>query len=243
MRYKILDGNISNSFSTYGDVEYEYDSKECNRSYCGCRDGTDYCRGSTYQGLRVESVDLDSVRKHFLQEIKKTTLPPSDPKFMDYCVDRLLRLNKVYNTEDWEINTCSGYYGQEISDAKLDDNLFGDILEKTKHLISLAPDERIRYVLQEEYQFLLPQLLKCKFKETEIDIKDIFIPNREYHKKIQKGDLVYKNFSLPIGIYSLESENIDLHKAHYRLVDGYHRYCSYMSQETKPSKVNVIVAT
>ena len=220
---------IENSFSHYSCVEYEYDGKECTDSHCGCKDGSYYCTRNTYQGLRIVKVDLDGVRNHFSRK--------NSSEFFEYCVDRLLRIYKVYDCENWTLNRHAGYYGEEVGDAELDGSLFTKIVEKINHLSSLPPDEQIRCVLQEEYQKLLPQLVKCKFEKIKIDVSNVYIPNKEYHKKIIDTESYYKEFTLPLGIYLQENGG-----EKYRLIDGYHIYCAFMSQDRIPKKVTIIAA-
>lgn len=226
-----MTNQIENHFSYYDCVEYDYDGNTCTNPNCGCRNG-DYCRCRTYKGLRVTKIDLEEVRKHFLPKNNKGG---RSFEFVEYCVDRILRLEKVYDTDNWTMLARNGYYGEELSHAELATDLFTTIVEKVHKILSLPPSDRIRYVLEEEYQSLLPELVNCKFKEIEVNISDIFIPNKEYHKKIKDLDSVYNEFMLPIGIYKQEGNK-------YRLIDGYHRYCSFVSMGCHPTEVSIITA-
>jgi hypothetical protein len=148
-----------------------------------------------------------------------------DISFIDYCVDRLLRINKVYLTENWTIVTCDGYYGQEVESIKL--NCFDDLVQDIKQLIEFEPNKRIEFILEKEYQFLTDIVKNKNWKEVVVLTDKLKVGNNEYLKKIDF--CVYdENHELPIGIYVKDGE-------FYRLIDGYHRFCGIVPNKKEVS--------
>lgn len=232
MKYRILNEGVENNFLD-GGVEYRYDSYSCDDESCGCRDGNDYCRSASYKGLEVESANLDSVREHFLvtSAKKKDVVDISNIDFVDYCVDRLLRIYQVYDKDVWDISTSHGYYGDEIDEICL--NNFGSLRDDIIKVIKLSSNKRIEFVLEKEYGNLLASVGQRKWSVKKIDSSLLLVGNKEYVKKIpitQRG--VYQKHNLPIGIYIKIGQK-------YQLVDGYHRYVEIV-QAQKENPVEII---
>lgn len=214
--YKIINKEISNNF-LYNGVDYTYDGSECNSNSCGCRDGSDYCRQNEMVNLRVESINLDSVRKVFLeiQKSKKQDLVTGDDDFLDYCVDRILTIYQVYDEDSWSLLTGRGYYGEEVNGVEL--SSFSEIVKDIKNLIKLSPNKRIEFVLEKEYGHLLDSIKDKNWIESEINVSDVIF-NQGYFKKL-KPESYYQNIELPLGVYLKQGEK-------YRLIDGFHRFIS-----------------
>ena len=80
-----------------------------------------------------------------------------------YTIDRILRINKVYEPTNWEVQVCGGYYGQEIDDVILDDSVarkVEDQLDKAFDIISKAVDNR-----QEQIKYLMFNGVLRPFKD------------------------------------------------------------------------------
>lgn len=216
---------LNNDFQYCG-IDYDYTSYDCRDSDCGCQTGNDYCRGSTYNGLRVTSVDLNSIREKF-----KTHIHGNDDIFIDYCIDRLLRVYSLYSPDVWEVNTHEGYYGEEIGPISMDLSIFKSICSDVESLYSMNPDDRIRFVLKKEYQMVLPDLLTASFSEEMVAVSSLSVGNEIYRRKIKDSPYHKNNYRLPIGIYLRENDK-------FRLIDGYHRF--YLTDGK--SEVNIIAA-
>lgn len=231
MKFKIINEGLRNDFKYY--LDYEYDGRPCYDETCGCRTGNDYCRSNEYDNLRIEEVHIPSLVAYFLSKTnkKKDVIETKNVDFLNYCVDRLLRIHKLYETDYWDIQTCGGYYGQEIDLITLNDLKFKLICEKIQSLIVMFPNERIEFILMEEYGYVLDSLKGKKFKLIETDVSNLKIGNEVYYKKIE--DAYYKDYPYPIGVYIKEGE-------FFKLVDGYHRYKSIIKNK---KKVEIIVAS
>ena len=230
MKYKIINEGVKNQFH-YSGVDYSYDSYECSDMNCGCRDNSDYCRSSQYKGLRVSKIDLNSIRFHFLEKSnsRKDIQSVTDTPFIHYCVDRLLRIHKVFDNDLWDITTCHGYYGDEINSITF--NGFDSLVSDIKEVLLLPENKQVPFVLKKEYDFILDSLKNKSFSILKVDINDIVIGNKEYKKKVCVRDY-YFDESLPVGVFLKEGGK-------YRLIDGYHRYCLL---KTNTKKINIIAA-
>lgn len=201
----------------YSGVEYEYDSRKCQ----GCND--DYCHCNIILGLRIESVDVPTLTKTILG----TTKEAKELKFFEYSIDRILRINKLYQTSNWEVYASHDYYGESVSSITC--NEYSVISKQINHLYEITPNKRVGYVLNLEYNFILDILEGKKYQEITISPKDIVF-NKEYVKKI---DTPYSKevCNLPIGVCIKEGIK-------YKLIDGYHRFIASMNKK----KVNIIEA-
>lgn len=231
MKYKILNEGVSNDFN-YSGVEYDYDGKDCTDPNCGCRHD-DYCRRNFYVNLHIENISINGVRTHFLEKSlkKKGVIETKDDSFVEYCVDRLLRIHKVYLEDNWEINTGRGYYGDEVESITLGD--FGDLRDKVKHIINLHPDDRIEAILLEEYGHLIPAVKDRKWEQISVPTSLLVCGNEDYRKKVD-GE-IYKEWDTPelaIGIYVTDN-------GRYKLIDGYHRYVELVCKQ-KLQEVTII---
>lgn len=137
-----------------------------------------------------------------------------------YTIDRILRINKVFDKSNWEVQVCSGYYGQEVDDVILDDSLAQKIevqLEEALSIINL--NKRIEYLLTLEYGHILPELKDKDYKIVSVERDSIIFGSDTNKNKVASEDLQHyndKNYDSIRGIVSLKSDK-------YRLIDGYHR--------------------
>lgn len=209
-------------FQYSGAVEYDYyNARDCSSNGCS-EEGI--CRCSKIEDERVISVNLGKL----VFEIISRKISTKENQFLDYCIYRLAVIHKMYEPHSWYIKTGGGYYGEEIYGVFIDNQNFKEDVDE---LVTLSPQERIKYILVKEYGFLLEPLEGKTFREIEVNSGDLRVGNNEYRKKVKRG--VYNdNYDLPIGLY-LKSED------KYKLVDGYHRYVDLV---TKDKIVKIISA-
>lgn len=201
MKYLIA-SEMNINFLNY--VEYDYENYGC-QGHC---DVDDYCRCGAYSELRPIP-DLIGARMALLQQANKG--PKYPVKFMSYCVDRLLSHYEYYNENNWEICTRWGYYGEEVESIRF--ARMGPLRADMLNLLKMLPNDRIRFVLNKEYTYLLPELLNAKFEETIINVSDLDI--RSPLKK--KYSQYYIDYDLPMGIVEKTSNG------KYRIIDGNNR--------------------
>lgn len=211
-------------------LEYDYDShKECESH--GCND-EGICRCSTIINSCVISVNVSLMVDEVYNSIfdnslstkrnsKINTILGGISKEVDiYTIDRVLRINSVYEPSNWEIQICGGYYGQEIDNIILEDYVSSKIdiqLEEAFNITDLG--ERIEYLLKLEYGHILPELKGCQYEVSKIERdKVIFGSDNQYQKVATEkldhySDKKYKSYR---GILIPKGDK-------YRLIDGYHR--------------------
>jgi hypothetical protein len=137
-----------------------------------------------------------------------------------YTIDRILRINKVYEPTNWEVQVCGGYYGQEIDDIILDDSIarkVEDQLDKAFDIIDLT--ERIEYLLMLEYGELLPSLQGCKYSVETVERDSIIFGSDEHYRKVNSKNLEHYSDKKYQGIRGIVLVKGDK----FRLIDGYHR--------------------
>lgn len=212
-------------------LDYDYD-----RTKCVCTFEYDsYCRCSQIINGRINDLNIDSICNHIFDSYKKerTSLKKFNEgiyiEYPDilfkYCIDRILRINKCYDKDNWELVIIGGYYGEEVSGLRMDNySLVKDQIEKC---YKLSDNERIPYILELEYGYLRDDLVNKEWKLAKVNSKDLKMPNKDHYAKISN---FYKEYDLPLGVYLQDGDK-------YRLVDGYHRFPLRFTQD----KCSIIV--
>lgn len=145
--------------------------------------------------------------------------------FDRYCIDRLLVARKIWDTDNWEVRVCGGYYGQEIEGVFLRNA--EKIENEVTELLKLSDSDKIKYVLNLEYGYILDVLENKTFEICEVNKTDIVFGQEGHYKKLNK-DIVekYQNYELPRGVCVWD----DLK---YRVIDGYHRISACQDKKIK----------
>ena len=197
-------------FSHYAlDIDYDV-SNDCENEGCDS-----ICRCGKIINTRVKSVSIEGLLEtRNLDKIDK------------YCVDRLLRIFKVYDTSkyEWDVDVCGGYYGQEVKGASLVNPTL--LLNAINHALRLkTTTEKVEYLLKTEYGYLLDELKGCTYEIMKVKKKNVFIGNKDYSKKIDTFIYNKNTYKLPVCVaLALDMEGGD--DDTYRLIDGHHRYLS-----------------
>jgi hypothetical protein len=194
-----------------------YFIKDQNFAYSG----VDYTYHSTYPhnddpGLCVieeataTTVSVDQIAAH-LAGTKSTTIN-------QYLIDRILRLNKVYLPEVWDVRICPGYYGDEIDGVYLREGIASVVDTMIASVIYLQNDNfKVEELLRLEYGFLLPELEGRDWAVEKIDRQWIKYGNHDYGKRLDPAAVgVYEDYKGIRGIVIPKDDG-------YRLIDGYHR--------------------
>lgn len=155
-----------------------------------------------------------------------------DDEIDKYCCERILNLSGLDNVNSYDISKFNGYYGEEI------DNVFfkgeKELSDNIQNLLKLKTDyEKIKFVLEFEYGFLLDKLGGKNVAIREVVFKDLYISNNSYMGKLNRNKVKqykqhYKDY--PIGIY----EDVG---SKYKLIDGYHRYMATKQDNIKKCKI------
>lgn len=186
------------------DCDYE-------RSACHCND--DYCRCTTIEHAWIDNINVNEVVRR-LYDIHSRT----DSVIDEYCFDRICYAFEIYDKDNYEIEKCWGYYGQEIEGVWFENerNIFESYYEMLEKNTAL---EKIQYCLKREYGYLI-DCVKTATNATIIEVSpdDICLPQTEYFIKLENNVIEeYKDRALPIAVCIRDGDK-------YRLVDGYHRF-------------------
>jgi hypothetical protein len=195
------------NFEYIASIEYDTIS-HCEEN--GCQE-EGMCRCSTIENTRIEK-EIDTAA------LAVSILPPKSSLINEYCVERILRINHVYDPELYEVCVTGGYYGEEIGEVILDWRVARTCDKQIVDMLALkTDDEKILYVLKLEYGYVLEGLEKLHFTIRKVDKKDIFFPQEGYAKRLDPDMLErYEKWELPRGICVEDNGK-------YKVVDGYHR--------------------
>lgn len=181
------------------DFDIDYDiNHDCETHGC------DYiCRCSTISNIKILSLNDPISVKNYPTSVMN-----------DYCIGRLLSIHGSYNIDNYEVTTCSGYYGEEISGVCFAH--MGDLTSDINAVLSLPNDlEKLKYVLLKEYSYL-PDYFDgvATLLVESVNLSDIVLNG------LQKRDITQMvvDPTTPVGVL----RRIDSTK--YSIVDGYSRY-------------------
>lgn len=233
---------VNKNFYYSGVVEIEYDREtSCEENGCDI-----ICRCSRIVDSKIESIDINSIIESIYNEyfdkseqtkrdLKLNSILNGVDKNIDlYTIDRVLRINRIWDKENWEINISNGYYGEEVNSVILCKNVAEKIenqLDEALFIDNLS--KRTEYLLNLEYGYILPELIGKNYKLETIKKEDIIFGSDSHYRKIQTEDLEHysdKNYSNIRGVVSQKDDK-------YKLIDGYHRCFS-----TKKADVLVLKA-
>lgn len=203
----------------YVDVEYD--------SYYNCEaNGCDsICRCGRLSNLRVEKVNLSPsmvtiIYPHQMKRgVKQKTYKPS--VIDQYCIDRLLRIHKVYDTSAYEVGVERGYYGEEVGDVSF--NRSCELISDVTKLMECKTDaQKVKFVLEREYAYVL-DLIKDTTEVAVVSKKPAtLITNVDYLARIKREPYDIGEF-LPVGVIYRD-----------RLLDGYHRFSTLDPKKQYP---------
>lgn len=191
----------------YMGIDYDYNTYYACHGGSSCCDN-DYCRCGVIEDARVTNIVAADkfVETHWNKnsDIEK------------YCIERILTNCRWYDSEYFEVQSCGGYYGEEIggvyfNNANVCNLLIGDLL-------SLETDaQKVEFVLNLEYGHILDAVKDLDWSIEHISKdKIVFGQKDHYHKLDETVVKGYADYSFPRGI----CRKLD---THYRVVDGYHR--------------------
>lgn len=227
-------------------VNYDYDTMHsCEESGC---DSEGICRCGTIENARVEDINVPrfvlgiyelynpvTKDKTILRDRKiKSLLFESDNEEINiYCIDRICRILKVWDTNKWEVETCGGYYGEEVNGVVFSE--IKSLEEKVERVLELNTiKEKIDYILLLEYGHILPELKDKNYALIDISKGDVIFGSEGHYHKISNEDLSHYSEKEYSGIRGIVLPKGDK----YRLIDGYHRM--YSANDKK--KVRVLSA-
>ncbi len=228
----------------YNGVDCDYNSyTDCESS--GCED-EGICRCSKIENERVTDVNVNkivnTIYDEYFDDSESTKrnyklnkiLFGTDKELDIYTIDRILRKYKIWDENNWEINICNSYYGEEIESVVIEESFCKKIQNEIEKAFSIDElTKRVEYLLILEYGSILPSLENCKYEIVEVDKNDILFGSKNHRDKVGKKTLDHYSDKEYKGIRGVVLEKDGLLK----LIDGYHRIHS-----TSGHKVKVIKA-
>jgi len=210
-------------------VSYNYDIEySCEESGC-VEEGI--CRCGYITNTYLYNVDVSALTSNIYLEIFDNSISTKrhntinslwgiTTEIDNYTIDRILRINKVWKPEFWEVNVGGGYYGQEVIDVVLTEDMVQKLntqLEKALDIDNLT--ERIEYLLELENGFTLEDIKDKKYRIVVIDIDDIVFSNKEHKSRVLIENLDHYSDKKYKGIRGIVKKD----DSKFRLIDGYHR--------------------
>ena len=192
------------------EIDYDYERSACT---CDAYENGDYCRCTTIENAWIESLNVKRVFNKLYKIHGKEY-----SEINEYCFDRLCSIFKIYDKYNYEIESCDGYYGEEIDGIYFDNE--EKIVEAYNKILELTNDiEKIKYVLELEYGYLIDKVANAVSAVIkEVNTEKIRLPQKEYFVKLSKEVIEdYKNRELPVAVCIKD-------ECEYKLVDGYHRF-------------------
>ncbi len=133
------------SWDNYSIIDYSYE-----RSRCHCSE--DYCRCTQIVSTKINSFDY----KLFISKVIKLTNKHYElSEIGKYALYKLIQFQNI-SKEDFEVNVCAGYYGEEVNGFNF--QKASELEVEIKKIIDLSDLEKIKYILKLEYGYLLPVL-------------------------------------------------------------------------------------
>ena len=212
-------------------VGYDY-KREYNCENNGCNE-EGICRCSYIVDARIESIDIIRLTEHFYSEIidtdpKKTKRNKNLNSILygvdidEYCINRILTINKLWDKDIYDISISGGYYGEEIETISILDSTLRKVEHDIEEIIDIDdPSDKIKFLLQLEYGYLIENIENKKLSFIEIDKSEIDFRNSEHSiNQIKNKNLnFYKYYPYLHGVVRKKL-------GMYKIIDGHHRIYS-----------------
>ena len=216
--------NIDFYYNGVNEINYEY-SYDCEANNCDS-----ICRCGRMEDVYIKpnSIDeeqvIDGIINNIFSTINKKIL--LDNEILEYCIERILRRCNLGDESNYYVDYGPSYYGDEINCVSLQN--IGILSNKIAMMFSKSPLELIKFVLEDEYGYLIESVEKAKNCFIKIvSSNKLVIPNKRYSNKLDSKKIEkYKDYKYPIGIYVKNYKK-------YKVIDGYHRYFALVKPNTE----------
>ena len=203
----------------------------------GCQD-EGICRCYRIERVDIKSVDLLSITHGIYDQLFKNSLSKkrndkisnliygyNDQEISLYGINRILRINKLYDVNFWCAKYDHSYYGDEVFGIEMNDDVHNSVCNMINEYLSIDTlEEKVKFLLEKEYGHFLNKLNGKKVSIIEVNKNDIFFSQKNHEQNFIKKDLeYYRNYPYIKGVCLHDSNN------KWRIIDGYHRI--YSSKE------------
>ena len=207
--------NTDLQYTSAVDYDYEYSGCTCNDWPCRCR---------TIIDEHITSININKVMTEILHHNFAHGTKISE--FDLYCFDRICRVYNIWDKKSYTIETCGGYYGEEINGVYFDNESV--VVRVFEEVLSLNNDiEKLKCVLKLEYSYIIDSVQNA----TSVSIIDcnpslIISPQDSYARRLEK-DVVesYKDYNLPVAVCKKRGD-------YYLVIDGYHRVAAAQDKDS-----------
>lgn len=234
---------ISNDFK-YSVNYTDYGEYSCEESGCN-EEGI--CRCYSIDTIEIISISITSItEKIFSQIFNNDSQHKRDKAITDllfdydsdsinkYCIHRILTHLKIWEPESWICEKTSGYYGDEVGNVLIENNVFDKLILHIQDLVNLSTlKSKIEYVLKLEYGYILDSFKDKDYSVVEVDIDALDFSQSKHYKNVlsKKIDFYSDKEYLRDSIRGVAEWT----NGKWRVVDGYHRLT-----QTKFPKVRII---
>jgi hypothetical protein len=235
-----------------GEVNFEFtgvtvnynNSYSCKESGC---DEEGICRCGVIENEIVTNVNSQRVFSHIygltfgdmtkerIRDVRiSELLGLPGIEILNYTIDRICRIHKLWSPDKWNIEISGGYYGQEIVGIYLLPDVTKQIIDDIIRITQIQNvEDIIEALLLLEYGSVHQDLQNCVYEQKIVDLKSIKFGAIQHLKSVRKKNNTHYSDDMYKGIRGIVVPNGDGYKA----IDGYHRMNS-----TKLEKVKVLVA-
>lgn len=206
------------------DIDYDYERSSC---ICDAYKNDDYCRCTTIERAWVETINTSRLIAKLYHKYCK-----EHSEINEYCFERICVVFKIYDKDCYEIETCGGYYGEEVDGVYFENE--EKVFNTYQELLKLNSDvEKIKYILELEYGYLIDRVVNTtSVKIIVVNPEDVKLPQREYFIKLNKNVIEsykHRHERLPVAVCVRKEDRIIL-------IDGYHRFVA-----NKDATTNTII--
>ncbi len=213
------------------ETEYDYDRSECT---CNAYERGDYCRCTTIEHAWIERIYLkDIIAKLYQRHCA------DESEMNEYGFDRLCSIFKLWDKGRYEVETCGGYYGEEIDGVYFTDE--EKLVAAFKKFLLLPTDiDKIKYLLELEYNYLIEKVVYTSSAYiTDVPTDKVRLPQHEYFVKLSKEVIEdYRERKLPVAVCIRKKDRYIDAFDEYVLIDGYHRFIA--NKDSATSRIVVI---
>ena len=203
---------------------YNIDFKRCmevtyDEDTSGC-DCVAVCRCSKIINVGISSISINNM----VEAVCGYDLGRVMTNIDRYCLGRILVCNRFYDcdTDRWNLDIERSYYGEVVGGVYASVGKSNDDIKK---YLSLKEDnERIFFVLDLEYGYVLDDVKNKTFTIENIATKDIMALSKGHYRKVDKEVVEYYRGESICGLVIKEADG-------YRLIDGYHRFIANKDKE------------
>lgn len=169
-------------------IDYSYERTKC----IGCED---YCRCTRIINAKAINFDLSL----FIKKLVDVLNIKSD--LDKYLLYKLIQFSYI-SVDDFEVNVCGGYYGEEVNGLLF--NKQESLELAIDNLFKMSDVEKIKHILTLEYGYLLP-ILKNITKVSLLTVPLSSIKSRSddenfYHKIKDTSEFYGKDYTLPRAV-------------------------------------------